>query len=117
MVGGWNESLRGMHEYDIALKISKHGFLIACVPEVLMTRYRLFNVERKYYFIKIGEIFDLWHNYGNDMIDRLSFPELLVNIAKTLGLFSVFMFGFRFKEKIWKFIYTVRTWVGQGNLI
>ena len=117
LTGGWNESLRGMHEYDLALKISKNGFLIMCVPEVLMYRYRSFNFERQYYFIKIGEIFDLWHNYGNDMTDRLSLSELFINAMKTLGLFLMFILGFKFKEKIWKFIYIVRTWVGQGNLI
>ncbi|GAH48451.1 unnamed protein product, partial [marine sediment metagenome] len=54
-VGYWNEELRGMHEYDVALKLSKLGYHINVVPHILMIRNRISNITVEsghYYFFK-----------------------------------------------------------------
>jgi glycosyltransferase involved in cell wall biosynthesis len=116
-VGWWNESLRGMHEYEIALKISRKGYLIITVQEVLMHRYRSFNQESYYYFIKIAEVMDFWHNYGKDIIPYLGFSGFYHNAIKTLGLFFIYLFGYIFKGKVWKVIYPLKQMYDQGVVI
>ena len=115
-VGYWNEKLRGMHEYDIALKISKLGYKIITVPEILMYRYRSFNQERRYYYIKIAEVLDFWKYYGDDILPNLGYFGFIKNVAKTLVLFSLFMLGFIIKGKIWKVIYPLKQIYSQGEI-
>ena len=71
-IGYWNEELRGTHEYDIALKIAKHGYIIQTVPEPLIYRKTISNHR---YIFKIEEMFDLWHYYGNDFIHCIGFKR------------------------------------------
>ena len=115
-VGLWNETLRGAHEYDIALKISKLGYKIKTVPEILMYRYRSFNQERRYYYIKIAEVLDFWKYYGDDILPNLGYFGFIKNVAKTLVLFSLFMLGFIIKGKIWKVIYPLKQIYSQGEI-
>lgn len=116
-VGWWNESLRGMHEYDIALKMTRKGYTILTVPEVLMHRYRSFNQESYYYFIKIAEVMDFWHLYGKDLLPHLGITGFYHNALKTLGLFFIYMFGYVFKGKVWKVIYPLKQMYDQGVVI
>ena len=110
-IGYWNEKLRGMHEYDIALKLSKLGYGIYTVPEVLMIRNRISNITVEsghYYFFKIAEIVDLWKYYGKEFLPKLGLRGFLFNVVKTVLLFGLFLFGYIVKEKIWKVIYPLK---------
>lgn len=116
-IGYWNEELRGMHEYDVALKISKLGYRIITVPEVLMIRNRISNITVEsghYYFFKIAEIVDLWKYYGKEFLPKLGLRGFLFNVTKTVLLFGLFLFGYIVKEKIWKVIYPLKKLYEQG---
>jgi len=115
-IGWWNEELRGIHEYDIALKILKEGYKIFTVPQVLMTRYRSFNQERKYYYIKIAEIMDFWKYYSRDFVKKIGVNGLISNYYKTCGLFGFYMLGFVIKEKVWNIIYPLKWWYEKGKI-
>jgi len=116
-IGYWNESLRGMHEYDIALKLSKLGYGIYTVPQVLMVRNRISNITVEsghYYFFKIAEIVDLWKYYGKDFLPELGIKGFLFNVIKTVMLFKLFLIGYLVKERIWKVIYPLKKLYEQG---
>lgn len=115
-IGWWNEELRGIHEYDIALKILKEGYKIFTVPQVMMTRYRSFNQERRYYYIKIAEIMDFWKYYSKDFIKKIDINGLISNCYKTFGLFSFYMLGFVIKDKVWNIIYPLKGWYETGKV-
>ncbi|EMR74113.1 putative glycosyltransferase [Thermoplasmatales archaeon SCGC AB-539-N05] len=108
-VGWWNENLRGMHEYDIALKMTKEGYKIKTVKKPLMIRHRIANEARSYYYIKIAEVIDLWHYFGKDFIPHIGLNGFLFNSFKTIGLFCVFLMGYLIKEKVWDIIYPLKT--------
>lgn len=116
-IGYWNETLHGMHEYDLALKFTKLGYRVITVPKVLMTRTRLSNLDAKYYTIKIKEVLDLWKNYSHDFIRRLGLTGFFFNSFKTLFLFFIFLLGFIIKEKEWAIIYPLKTLYEQKKLI
>jgi glycosyltransferase involved in cell wall biosynthesis len=110
-IGWWNENLRGMHEYDLALKLTKKGYLVYTIPEPLMIRNRMSNITVEsghYYFFKIAEIFDLWKYYGKDFIPRVGFKGFFFNVAKTVVLISLFSFGYIVKERIWTLVYPLK---------
>jgi len=110
-IGWWNEELRGMHEYDLALKLSKKGYIIYTIPEPLMYRDRMSNItveSRHYYFIKIAEIFDLWKYYGKDFIPRVGLKGFVFNVGKTIVLISLFSLGYIVKERVWKLVYPLK---------
>jgi len=118
-IGYWNEELRGMHEYDIALKLSKLGYEIETVPEVLMIRNRISNITVEsghYYYFKISEIVDLWHYYGKDFIPHIGIRGFLFNATKTVMLFGLFLTGYVVKERIWKVVYPLKKLYEQGVL-
>jgi len=110
-VGWWNEKLRGMHEYDIALKLTKKGYGIHTVERPLVYRDRISNITVEsghYYFFKIAEIFDLWHYYGKDFIPYIGLKGFLFNGFKTVALVSLFSLGYIVKERIWKIVYPLK---------
>jgi len=110
-VGWWNEKLRGMHEYDIALKLSKKGYKIVTVDEALVYRDRISNITVEsghYYFFKIAEIFDLWHYYGKDFLPNIGIKGFMFNALKTVALVSLFSFGYIVKERIWNVVYPLK---------
>lgn len=116
-VGWWNENLRGMHEYDIALKMTKQGYLIFTIPEVLMYRYRSFNQEGYYYYIKISEVVDFWNLYGKDLISHIGVMGFIYNVAKSLGLISIYLTGYVIKGKVWKLLYPLKELYHQGVVV
>lgn len=107
-VGYWNEKLRGMHEYDIALKMTKLGYRIVTVPEPLMIRERISNTDAKYYYIKIAEVIDFWHYFGKDVIHVLGIIGFFKNGFKTMFLFMVYLMGYVIKEHVWEIIYPLK---------
>lgn len=110
-IGWWNEDLRGMHEYDIALKISKLGYEIYTIPAPLMYRDRISNITIEsghYYFFKIAEIFDLWYYYGKEFIPNVGLKGFIFNALKTVTLISLFLSGYIVKERIWKIVYPLK---------
>lgn len=109
-IGGFNESLRSMHEYDIALKLAKRGYRIFTVQKPLMTMNRDNAKSRKFYYIKIAEVFDLYRLYGNDMVRFLGARGFLFNVTKSFLLLTLFLLGFIFKEKVWKIIFQLKGW-------
>ena len=114
---GWNEDLRGMHEYDIALKMAKKGYRIITIPEPLVTRTRIANQVKSYYYIKIAEVIDFWRYFGKDFFPKLGLLGFLFNVTKTVGLFSLFITGFIIKEKVWDIIYPLKTLHSQRKLL
>lgn len=107
-IGAFDESLRSMHEYDIALKLASRGYVIFTVPEVLMTMNRDNSKTRGFYFIKIAEVFDLYRLYGCEMLRALGARGLLFNVIKSTLLISLFLMGFLVKEKVWKIIFKLK---------
>ncbi len=110
-VGWWNEKLRGMHEYDVALKIAKKGYQIYTVPEILVTKSRFAGAASCDYFVKIAEVFDFWKYYGNDIYANVGVRGLLFDACKTLGLFFFFSLGYVFKDRAWNAIYPIKNLV------
>jgi glycosyltransferase involved in cell wall biosynthesis len=106
-IGYWNEKLRGMHEYDIALRMAKEGFEIVTVPEPL-TIINEFSDNQQHefqsYHTKIEELFDFWYYYGKDFIPYIGFKGFVTNVIRTVSLFSLFTFGYFLKDRIWKII-------------
>jgi len=116
-IGYWNEELRGMHEYDIALKFAKKGYRIVTVPEVLMIRNRIANItieSGRCFFYKIAEIFDLWKYYGKDFIPHIGLKGFTFNVIKTVMLIGLFSVGYIFREGIWEIIYPLKKLYEQG---
>lgn len=107
-VGGFNEKLRSMHEYDIALKIAKKGCVIVTVPEPLMIASCDNTKDRSFYYTKIAEVFDMYRLYGKDMLPYLGVRGFTFNIVKSGLLVALFSLGFIFKEKIWKIIFHLK---------
>jgi len=107
----WNEELRGMHEYDIALKLAKRNYLIFTYPEALMYRDRISNITVEsghYYYFKIAEILDLWKYYGKDFIKETGISGFSLNACKTVALCSLFLLGYLVKERIWNVVYPLK---------
>jgi GT2 family glycosyltransferase len=116
-IGGWNEELRGMHEYDIALKVTKLRYKIYTIPEILMTKYRFSETAGSDFFVKIAEVFDFWEYYGEDVMNNLGLKDCLCNIFKTLGLFVFFSLGYIFKQRIWNIIYEFKLLLQPRDII
>jgi len=114
-IGFWNEKLRGMHEYDLALKMARLGYQIYTVPEPLMTRERLSNTNASYYYIKIAEVIDLWHYFGKDFLPRIGIKGLILNAIKTTFLFGIFLLGYIIRERVWDIIYPLKIIYEQGG--
>jgi len=108
-IGGFDESLRSMHEYDIALKLAKLGFKIIVVPEPLMVRECDSINNRSFYYIKIAEVFDLYRLYGKDMLKYLKFRGFVFNVIKSSLLVTIYLLGFLIKDKVWKIIFNLKT--------
>jgi glycosyltransferase involved in cell wall biosynthesis len=110
----WNEELRGMHEYDIALKIAKEGYEIVVIPEPLMIRYWFEKQKRHYtdfshnYYIKIAEILDLWKYYSRDFIKYIGLKGFLFNSIRAIVLIGIFLLGYIVKDKIWNVLYKLK---------
>lgn len=114
-IGGFDESLRSMHEYDIALKLAKLGYMIYVVQQPLMTMTRNNAKDRKFYYIKIAEVFDLYRLYANDMITYLGVKDLAFNIIKSSLLISLFLLGFIIKERVWDIIFKLKNWYQEKS--
>lgn len=93
-IGFWDESLRGMHEYDIALKIAKKGYQIVNISKPLVLRGGQ-GLECSWYH-KIAENFDLWHKYGRDF----SFRIFVYNSLRFVVLTSFYLMGYVFGGSI-----------------
>jgi len=107
-IGDFNESLRSMHEYDIALKLARRGYRIFVVQKPLMTMNRDNAKDRKFYYIKIAEVFDLYRLYGKDMITYLGARGFVFNVVKSSLLVLLFLMGFFVKEKVWGIIFKLK---------
>lgn len=107
-IGGFNEALRSMHEYDIALKLAKLGHTIFIVPKPLMTMNRDNAKSRKFYYIKVAEVFDLYRLYGKDMLTYLGAKGFIFNVIKSALLVFLFLMGFLVKEKVWSIIFKLK---------
>lgn len=107
-IGGFNEELRSMHEYQIALELAKKGYNIIVVPEPLMIRWCDNAKERSFYYTKISEVFDMYRFYGKDFITYLGVKGFAFNVMKSSLLITLFLLGYIFKEKIWDIIFPLK---------
>ncbi len=107
-IGAFDESIRSMHEYDIALKLARRGYLIFTVQKVLMVMNRDNSKTKGFYFIKVAEVFDLYRLYGTDMLKYLGARGFIFNVIKSSLLVSLFLMGFLVKEKVWKIIFKLK---------
>jgi len=105
--GGFNEELRSMHEYDVALRMAKCGYKIDVVPLPLLLSYCDNVKERKYYFTKMAETLDFWRCYGKDM-HRLTIAQMIQNVTKTVALVTLYAVGYVVKEKVWGIIFKLK---------
>jgi len=68
-IGGFDESLRGSEEYDLALRFLKSGYRVCCVQNVLMT-YSANSMGSNVscnYGTRIRAFFDLYRKWGWEM--------------------------------------------------
>jgi len=112
-VGWWNESLRGMHEYDIALKMAKKNYRIVTIPKPLMFRHRIASKKSSYYYIKIAEVMDMWENYGKDFIPYIGFKGFVFNGIKLVALFGLFLSSYIIKDRVWNILHPFKFWFEQ----
>ena len=112
----WNESLRGMHEYDIALKIAKKKYKIVTIPEPLTIRHRYgsdFSINPK---IKISEIMDFWQYYGKEFIPNLGFKGFLFNTIKMMILLDANIIGYFLKRNTLTSNYQLKSFFQKRHL-
>jgi glycosyltransferase involved in cell wall biosynthesis len=116
-IGYFNESIRGMHEHDVALRITKNGYTIVVVPEPLLIRlpHTGKSLERSYYH-KIAETIDLWQYYGHDFIPYLGIRGFLLNVCKTLVLFFLFLMGYIIGDRVSPLVCSLESFYRQGRL-
>jgi uncharacterized membrane protein len=114
-IGFWNEELRGIHEYDLALKLAKNGYSIFTVPEVLATKNNIAYLERNNYWIKIAEVMDFWKYYGKYFLHHIHIKGFIFNSIKTIGLLSMYLSGYVLKERIWVVLYPFKRWFSYEN--
>lgn len=107
-VGGFNENLRSMHEYDIALRMAKQGMRITVVNKPLVISYCDNVTSKRYYFNKIAELLDLWRCYGKDMWSYLAYNQFFTNIIKTVALMTLYTLGYVVKDRIWRIIFKLK---------
>jgi len=107
-IGGFDTNLRSMHEYDIALKLAKLSYRIFVVQKPLMTMNRDNANEKKFYYIKVAEVLDLYRLYGKDMLTYLGAKGFAFNVIKSSLLVSLFLMGFIVREKIWRIIFKLK---------
>jgi len=105
--GGFDENVRSMHEYDVALRMAKCGLRIDVVHKPLLISCCDNATRRGYYFIKIAELLDLYRCYGKDMM-KLKIKQIIFNFAKTTTLLSLYVLGYVVKEKVWKVIFKLK---------
>lgn len=105
--GGFNEELRSMHEYDVALRMAKCGYRIDVVPLPLLLSYCDNVKERKYYFTKIAETLDLWRCYGKYM-KHLTVAQKIQNVTKLVALVTLYTVGYVVKERVWGIIFKLK---------
>lgn len=101
-VGGWNETIRGMHEYDVALRVSKAGYKITNVQIPLTIKYQDFNVQIGSVYWKIAEMFQFFDIYRNDVIKELGWSGSLYNIIKMWTSISLYTLTPIFGDRIWE---------------
>lgn len=107
-IGGFDTTLRSMHEYDIALKLAKKGKTIIVVPVPLMVKDCLNEQKSGFYRVKIMEVLDLYRLYRKDFIPQLGYRGFAFNVVKSALLVTLFLLGFVFREKVWKIIYKLK---------
>ena len=105
---GFNTHLRSMHEYDLALRMAKQDMRITVVDKPLVISYCDNVTKRKYYFIKIAELLDLWRCYGSHMWLHLTYTQFFTNIIKTVALMTLYTVGYIVKDKIWCVIFKLK---------
>lgn len=106
--GGFNENLRSMHEYDVALRMAQRGYRIATVDKALLLSCCDNTTKRSYYFTKMAETLDFWRCYGRDMVMYLHYHQFVANIAKTVALLSLYAVGYIVKDKVWGIIFKLK---------
>jgi len=107
-VGWWDEDVRGMHEYDIALKMARKGYAIRSIPEPLLIRNRNYSEQLGSIYWKISEQFEFWHRYGKDVLKYLGPRETLFKGINTTSLIGIYCLGYVFQNRIWKVIYPLK---------
>ena len=107
-IGWWDEEIKGMHEYDIALKIAKKGYGIISVYKYLLIRHRNYEEQLGGIQWKIAEQLQFWRRYGFDVIKYLSLTELVIKVVNSIGLVIVYFLGFIFKNRIWNVLYPIK---------
>jgi len=108
-VGWWDEDVRGMHEYDIALKLSKKGYRIFAISDDLMIRNRNYDEQLGSIYWKISEQFEFWNRYGEDVVKYLGLLGTFKRGLITVGLIGIYCLGYVFQNRIWKVIYPVKS--------
>ena len=90
-------------EYDLALKISKKGYQIKCVPEVLMIYHKVSKQKKMYSkkqinVIRVIELINFLKIYQKDFFVFLKGRDFIYNFMRCFGLFVVLGFGGIFNQ-------------------
>jgi len=107
-VGWWDENVKGMHEYDIALKLAKIKWDIVSVCLPLLIRNRDYHEQLGSMYWKIAEQFQFWQRYGEDVFKELGFINGIKKGIMTVGLIGAYFSGYLLHNHIWKAIYPIK---------
>lgn len=113
--GGWNEKVRGMHEYDIALRVARLNYKIVNVQLPLMIKNQGFSAQIGTVYWKIAEMFEFLRLYRKDILEIIGWKGYIFNIIKMWLQITIYSFTFIIGDRIWKILYYIRIKGGFGN--
>ena len=96
---GFDIALPSAQEYDLAIRLSKHHN-IRCVPEVLVTQNSTKGQISENWTKKIKGIIAIFRKYHKELSP--------IDYIKTVGIITLFSFGFILGNKIYKLIIPIK---------
>lgn len=107
--GCWTVMIRGMQEYDVALRIARAGYKIVNIPEPLLKHYDVreggIGRNKGYIYWKISELFEFFKYYKQDLKKFLGWKGVLYRGVKLWVLVSIYLSIFVLKydtNNTWK---------------
>ena len=96
---GFDITLPSAQEYDLAIRLSKHHN-IRCVPEILVTQNSTKGQISENWTKKIKGIIAIFRKYHKELSP--------IDYIKTVGIITLFSFGFILGNKIYKIIIPIK---------
>ena len=107
--GCWTVMIRGMQEYDVALRIARAGYQLVNIPEPLLIHYDVrpegIGRNKGYIYWKISELFEFFNYHKRDLKKHLGTRGIINRGVKMWSLILIYLFIFIFKydmNSAWK---------------